>query len=174
MNISEFTEVMYMNFEKLQLSDESKIIEMSEMATEILREHYDPIVGKTQNDYMLKKFQSADSIRNQLEEGYQYYFVSENGRSIGFLAFYPKTDFMYLSKLYLYKKERGKGYSRNMLDFVIMKAKEEGLTAIELNVNKHNSTTLIYEKLGFKILRSEKNDIGQGYYMDDYVYRLEF
>jgi len=33
---------------------------------------------------------------------------------------------------------------------------------------------LIYEKLGFKILRSEKNDIGQGYYMDDYVYRLEF
>jgi ribosomal protein S18 acetylase RimI-like enzyme len=61
-----------------------------------------------------------------------------------------------------------------MLDFVIMKAKEEGFASIELNVNKHNSTTLIYEKLGFKIIRSEKNDIGQGYYMDDYVYRLEF
>ena len=163
-----------MNFEQLLLSNESKIIEMSKMATEILREHYDPIVGKTQNDYMLEKFQSADSIRRQLEEGYQYYFVSENGRNIGFLAFYPKTDCMYLSKLYLYKTERGKGYSRKMLDFVIMKAKEEGLAAIELNVNKHNSTTLIYEKLGFKILRSEKNDIGQGYYMDDYVYRLEF
>jgi len=45
-----------MDFEQLLCSDENKIKEMSEMATEILREHYDPIVGKTQNDYMLKNF----------------------------------------------------------------------------------------------------------------------
>ena len=61
-----------MDFEQLLCSDENKIKEMSEMATEILREHYDPIVGKTQNDYMLKKFQSVDAIRGQLEQGYQY------------------------------------------------------------------------------------------------------
>ena len=162
-----------MNFEQLLLWDESHIMKMSEMATEILREHYDPIVGKAQNDYMLKKFQAADAIRSQLEQGYRYYFASENGRRIGFLAFYPKTCCMYLSKLYLYKAERGKGYSRKMLDFVILKAREEGLAAIELNVNKRNSAVLVYEKLGFKIIRSEKNDIGQGYYMDDYVCRLE-
>ncbi|MGI6725581.1 MAG: GNAT family N-acetyltransferase [Christensenellales bacterium] len=162
-----------MNFEQLLLWDESHIMEMSEMATGILREHYDPIVGKAQNDYMLKKFQAADAIRSQLEQGYRYYFASENGRRIGFLAFYPKTCCMYLSKLYLYKAERGKGYSRKMLDFVILKAREEGLAAIELNVNKRNSAVLVYEKLGFKIIRSEKNDIGQGYYMDDYVCRLE-
>ena len=44
---------------------------------------------------------------------------------------------------------------------------------MELNVNKHNDTIRIYEKMGFRLLRSEKNDIGSGYYMDDYVYRLE-
>lgn len=162
-----------MDFEQLLCSDENKIKEMSEMATEILREHYDPIVGKTQNDYMLKKFQSADAIRGQLEQGYQYYFAHENGTRIGFLAFYPKACCMYLSKLYLYKAERGKGYSRKMLNFVILKAREEGLAAIELNVNKRNSAVLVYEKLGFSIIRSEKNDIGEGYYMDDYVCRLE-
>lgn len=162
-----------MHFEQLTLSDESKIQEMSAIATEILREHYDPIVGKTQNNYMLQKFQSVEGIRTQLKEGVQYYFVSENGKRAGFLAFYPEGDHLYLSKFYLYKSLRGKGYGRKMLDFVILKAKEAGLSAIELNVNKHNSAIQIYEKLGFKIIRSEKNDIGQGYYMDDYVCRLE-
>ena len=33
-----------MNFEQLLLSDESKIIDMSEMATKIVREHY-PTLG---------------------------------------------------------------------------------------------------------------------------------
>lgn len=162
-----------MKFEQLPLWDESKIIEMSQIATEILREHYDPIVGKTQNDYMLEKFQSAQSIRDQLKQGVQYYFVSENGKSIGFLAFFPKTYCVYISKFYLYKAERGKGFSHKMLNFVIIKTKEAGLAAIELNVNKRNSSIPVYEKLGFKIIASEKIDIGQGYYMDDYVCRLE-
>jgi hypothetical protein len=29
---------------------------------------------------------------------------------------------------------------------------------------------MIYEKLGFVRVRDEKNDIGHGYYMDDFVY----
>jgi RimJ/RimL family protein N-acetyltransferase len=48
------------------------------------------------------------------------------------------------------------------------------LNRIELNVNKNNQSKYIYEKLGFKILRAEKIDIGNGFYMDDYVYYLEF
>ena len=78
---------------------------------------------KNQNDYMLKNFSLRMVFAISLKKAINI-FVSENGRSIGFLAFYPKTDFMYLNKLYLYKEERGKGYSRNMLDFVIMKAKK--------------------------------------------------
>ena len=81
---------------------------------------------------------------------------------------------MYLSKFYLYKSERGKGYSHDMMTFVITNAKELKLNGIELNVNKHNSACRAYESLGFKIVRSEKNDIGNGFYMDDYVYRLDF
>ena len=80
---------------------------------------------------------------------------------------------MYLSKLYLYKDERGKGYSRQMLDFVIRNARNIGLTSIELNVNRNNSAIYAYEKLGFKVIRAEKNDIGAGFFMDDYVYGLQ-
>lgn len=162
-----------MEFEKLLLSDEKAVREMSDMASEIVREHYDPIIGKAQNDYMIGKFQSVEAVRDQLAHGYQYYFVSIGGRRIGFLAFYPKESCMYLSKFYLYRAERGKGFARQMLDFVIRKAREAGLPSIELNVNRNNSAVLVYEKLGFERIRTEKNDIGSGYFMDDYVYALK-
>ena len=162
-----------MTFELLPLSDERGILEMSEMATEIVREHFDPIVGKAQNDYMIGRFQTPEAIRDQLAHGYRYYFVLEEGRGIGFLAFYPREDCMYLSKFYLYKEERGKGYSRTMRDFVVRKAREASLSAIELNVNRDNSAVFAYEKLGFRRVRSEINDIGEGWFMDDYVYRLD-
>lgn len=60
-----------------------------------------------------------------------------------------------------------------MMNFVISNAKQLNLNGIELNVNKENSACRAYEKLGFKILRSEKNSIGNGFFMDDYVYRLD-
>ena len=162
-----------MVFEQLRLSDESGIAEMSDMASAIVREHFDPLIGKEQNDYMLSLFQSRDAIRRQLENGYRYYFVRLDDRNIGFVAFYPKGDSMYLSKFYLYRSERGKGYSRQMMDFVILETRSEGLKRIELNVNRGNSACRAYEHLGFRIIRSEKIDIGQGFYMDDYIYRLD-
>ena len=159
-------------FERLAQDDMGGILAMSRLATDILREHYDPILGKAQNDYMLEKFQSVDAINHQLESGYQYYFVRAAGQDIGFLAFYPRGEALYLSKLYLLKDERGKGYSRQMIDFVVGKAMEASLGSVELNVNKYNDAILAYERLGFRRVRAEKNDIGSGYFMDDYVYTL--
>ena len=160
-----------MTFEPLMSTDEGGIEAMSALATEIVREHYDPILGTAQNDYMLEKFQSVNALREQLAHGYQYCFVRVGDRRVGFLAFYPKENCLYLSKFYLLKAERGKGYARQMHGFVCQKAQEVGLSAVELNVNKNNSAVFAYEKLGFERVRAEKIDIGAGYYMDDYVYR---
>lgn len=162
-----------MDFPELSVENENGISEMSKMATEIVREHFDPLIGKEQNDFMLGMFQTEQAIKEQLENGYKYFFVCENNRNIGFLAFYPKGNSLYLSKFYLYKSERGKGYAHKMMEFVIYNAKELNLTGVELNVNKQNSACCAYERLGFKIIRSEKNSIGNGFYMDDYVYCSE-
>lgn len=70
-------EVVVMEFEQLMLSDKNRIIEMSRMATENVREHFDPIIGKAQNDYMIEKFQTEEAISEQLEHGYQYYFTQK-------------------------------------------------------------------------------------------------
>jgi hypothetical protein len=42
---------------------------------------------------------------------------------------------------------------------------------LELNVNRHNPATVFYQKMGFEIVYSEDIDIGQGFWMNDYVMR---
>lgn len=146
-----------------------EIVTMSELATEIVREHFDKIIGKEQNDYMISLFQTPSAISSQLEKGYQYFFVSVDGENIGFLAFYQKENYLYLSKFYLKNDFRGRGYAHRMLDFTSDFARNRGLSRIELNVNRNNFAVDVYKKLGFEIIREEKNDIGNGFYMDDYV-----
>ena len=162
-----------MHFKELSSDNEQGIAEMSKMATAIVREHFDPLIGKAQNDYMLQLFQSEDAIAKQLDSGYRYFFVADGERTVGFIAFYPKGQVMYLSKFYLYRDERGKGYAHQMLDFIVQETKKIGRDGIELNVNKSNPVCQVYEHLGFKKIRDEKNDIGHGFYMDDFVYRLD-
>lgn len=158
----------------LDKNDREAIKRMSDLASGIVREHYDPIVGEVQNSYMINMFQSEKAIKEQLDHGYLYYFVAnDDGSDAGFLAFYPKEDEMYISKFYLRKDMRGKGISKDMLKFVIEKTRECGFTSISLNVNKRNDAIAAYERLGFKRVGKEKNDIGCGYYMDDFVYRYK-
>ena len=163
-----------MEFQKINQEDDGAVKELSALASAIIRDYYDPLLGEEQNTYMIEMFQSERALREQMDHGYRYYYPVEEGRKLGFLGFYPREDALYLSKWYLKAEERGKGYARPMLDFLRNEAKKEGLSAIELNVNKYNPTVAIYEKLGFLWVRSEKNDIGSGFYMDDYVYRLRF
>jgi GNAT superfamily N-acetyltransferase len=160
------------SFEQLQPSEKERIEEMSRMAVTIVREHFDPLIGKEQNDYMISLFQTPSAIQSQLASGCRYYFVKEEGRNIGFLAFYPRENSMYLSKFYLYRNERHKGHARRMLEFVIGETEKEGLASITLNVNRFNSAVGAYLNMGFEIIREEKNDIGNGFFMDDYVMAL--
>ena len=52
--------------------------------------------------------------------------------------------------------------------------KLRGLTAIWLTCNRNNTNTLaVYDHLGFKKIREEKADIGNGFYMDDYILEYE-
>lgn len=166
-------EEKYMEFVSIDPTDEKGIEVLSSVATDIVGEYYEPLLGSAQNEYMLRMFQSVEAIREQMAQGYTYWLCDIEGRHVGFVGVCMHGDVTYLSKLYLHKSERGKGYGRAMMRLVIDFALSKGSNGVELNVNKHNPTITIYEKMGFRRIRSEKNDIGNGYYMDDYVYRYD-
>ena len=161
-----------LQFEKLEKGDTAGIKKMSELATNIVREHFDPIIGKAQNDYMISKFHTPEAIADALYQGYRYYFVKDGDRIVGFTAFVKIDDEMYLSKFYLKKEERGKDYSRYMLRFVVQNAESLNLHNITLRVNRENPAVQVYKKIGFNIVREDKADIGEGFFMDDYI--MEF
>ena len=162
-----------MRFIEVRKGDEALIEELSSLATKIVREHYEPILGTVQNEYMLEKFQSVKAIKGQLEDGYLYYLLDDEGY-LGFAGFYPREEDLYLSKLYLLKEERGKGYGKALMDFVVSKAEEYGKDSVVLNVNRYNDGSIaFYERYGFTRIREEDNDIGHGYFMNDYVYRYK-
>lgn len=162
---------MDITFSRLEKDNREGIREMSRLATEIVREHYDPIIGPEQNDYMLKKYQSAEAIKKQIAEGSMYYFVCADSEPIGFISIIPYENEMYLDKFYLRKDMRGKGISHIMLDHIIARTEDAGFNRIMLNVNKNNPSVGVYEKLGFIKEESVKQDIGGGFIKDDYIFR---
>lgn len=156
--------------------EKKEIEELSRIASAVVKEHFDPLIGAAQNDYMISKFQSVEAISEQFAHGYRYYWVLRNGERVGFFAFFPKEGKMYLSKFYVLSAFRGHHLAKKMFEYIVTETCNEGLPAIFLNVNRGNADVIaIYKHLGFTIIREEKNDIGQGFYMDDYVmeYHIE-
>lgn len=148
--------------------------ELSVLASSIVKEHYDPILGPEQNDYMIDKFQSPNAIRQQIKSGYQYYFVLKDGKRAGFFGYYPKDGKTYLSKLYIQKDFRGNHLAKDSIRFIADQTIQSGMHNIFLNVNRYNAGSIAaYEKLGFRKIAIEDNPIGNGYYMNDYVMEKE-
>lgn len=160
---------------RVRATEADEIGNLSRLATRIVRQHFDSIVGTEQNDYMLQRFQTPRAIRQQLQEGYRYYWVMADGQAAGFLAFLLRDEKLYLSKFYIAQEWRGHHLAQQMHAFVCDEARRQKLPAIFLNVNRDNTDVIaIYEHLGFRKIREEKNDIGNGFFMDDFVmeYRL--
>ena len=147
----------------------AQIRRVEELAYEIWNEHFTPIIGKAQVDYMLEKFQSTKPISEQIEQGYQYYLIKTDDGTIGYTGIQPMEDELFLSKLYIKSSQRGKGYGRKIVHFLEGMARDKGLSQITLTVNKNNLDTIkAYEKFGFENLGPIVQDIGGGFIMDDY------
>lgn len=156
-------------FKEVQTAED--IQAMCSFAAEIWEEHFTPILEPGQVPYMVEKFQSVPAVTKQIQEGYEYRFIMVDGKPAGYTGFHPDGNGkLFLSKLYVHKSYRGTGLARKAFTYLQYRCREEGLSAIWLTVNRFNTHTIeVYRHLGFVTLREEKADIGNGYYMDDYI-----
>jgi GNAT superfamily N-acetyltransferase len=139
------------------------------LAREIWTQHYLPIIGREQVDYMLLKYQSYEAIGRQIAEGYVYYLAYDGDIPCGYSSIKEDRG-VFLSKFYVKDSFRGRGMGKAMIGTIQDYAKEKRLGRIWLTCNKYNSRSLeIYKKLGFSIINSIVTDIGNGFVMDDYV-----
>ena len=137
---------------------------------------YAEILTDQQMDYMLNMMYSEASLTRQMNEGHIFFIVLIDDAPSGFISFHPQGENLYiLEKLYVMPCAQGSGAGR----FLVEKAEEyirnqnptEKQFLFELNVNRANKAVQFYQRIGFHIDREVDEDIGNGYYKNDYVMR---
>ncbi len=168
---AQLTEQLLYDVEMLPVTKEEELQEVAVLAKAIWHEHYDSIIGSKQVDYMVEKFQSPQAMRDQIkQDGYRYYKLVNQGGRAGYFAYCSGLDGLFLSKIYVAAKFRGRGYSHRVIDFLEQSGREEKLDRIWLTVNRNNTSSIAaYERLGFHKVKTQIADIGSGYVMDDYI-----
>lgn len=143
------------------------------LAHEIWPHAYGSILSAPQMEYMLELFYSHSSLQQQMEiQHHSFILIKVENHFVGFASFCPHVEnktIFHLNKIYVLPSEQGKHAGKQMLDYVIDQIKKENAVSLQLNVNRHNKAFHFYEKQGFIILREEDIDIGEGYWMNDWV-----
>jgi ribosomal protein S18 acetylase RimI-like enzyme len=162
--------------EIIPVNSQELIDSTEKIAFEIWREHYAPIISSGQIEYMLEKFQSAEIIGQQIsEQNYKYFLMKDSGGDFeGYFAVVAQNEDVFLSKIYVRKSCRGKGFGKKSVLYIKDFAAKAGLKSITLTVNRNNTDSIeAYKKMGFRISGEINQDIGKGFYMNDYKMVLD-
>lgn len=157
---------------KLRKASPADIAQIGSLAEKIWREHYTPIIGAAQVEYMLKKMYSAESLLEQQQNGQQFFFTELDGKVIGYISISSKGSDFFLHKFYLDSAEQGKGLGK--LFFAGLIANFPEMKTMRLQANRMNYKTInFYFRVGFVIEEAKDFDIGGGFFMEDYVMVLK-
>lgn len=153
---------------KLQLAQVKDISTIYSLAEKIWMHHYVPIIGIEQVNYMLGKMYSAESLTEQMTVKNQpFYLVILNEQPIGFISI-SGIDNIFIHKFYIDQEVQGKGIGAQA--FELIKAINPLAKSYELTVNRKNYTAInFYFKIGFKIDHIDDFDIGNDYWMNDFI-----
>jgi GNAT superfamily N-acetyltransferase len=155
-------------------ADKEHIPVIHKLAYRIWPMAFSDILVPEQVTYMLQWMYSIPSLEDQMNRGHQFLLAKEDGQYTGYASYELNYDShtAKLHKLYVLSSARGKGVGKCLLEEVINRAKHKGQQALHLNVNRSNEAIQFYEDFGFRIIREEDNDIGNGFFMNDYVMEL--
>ena len=121
---------------------------------------------------MLDKMYNKDVLFSQLQAGQTFLIAEEEQRDLGFAGFSvsdPGSSCYKLHKLYVLPEMHGYGVGKLLLNEVIRQVRILGGKAIKLNVNRNNKAAEFYKAAGFEIKKSVDLDIGEGFFMNDYI-----
>ena len=152
---------------------DADVVPVCALAREIWMQHYPGIITVRQIEYMLAQRYSPAAIRMQLQAGEACWDKLEVRRELCGFASYERgieAGTMKLDKLYVHQLVRGRGYGAALIDHVAKVARQQGMDKLILQVNKYNhGSVAAYLRVGFKVAKTVKVDIGNGFFMDDYV-----
>lgn len=138
---------------------------------------YGHMLSKEQLDYMMEMMYAEESLIRQHTVLNHIFLLAEDqeGKALGFASYSMKNkeginiDYFHLHKLYILPDLQQTGIGSMLLKAVEDNIRNGNPCILELNVNRNNRAKEFYSKNGFEIIREEDIDIGNGFFMNDYV-----
>jgi len=158
---------------KLSPLSENDFESVSDLAATIWHQHYIKIISINQIDYMLAERYKPEDLREYLNSTERWFDILWlRNTLIGYCSYSltSNPDEMKLEQLYLLENFRGKGLGSLMLRHIEAEANAKQNLILKLQVNKRNFDAIsFYQNAGFTVSKESRFDIGNGYFMDDYV-----
>ncbi|MVN21351.1 GNAT family N-acetyltransferase [Mucilaginibacter arboris] len=137
---------------------------------------YTTILEKEQIRFMLDLFYAKEKLRKQISSGGQsFLLLLENELPVAFAAFaanQENQEIMILEKIYCLPQAQGKGYGKELLEFVVTQARIAGKSILQLYVHRENKARNFYEKMNFKVVKEVDRPLGK-YLLTDFVMQKE-
>ncbi|MBE6399905.1 MAG: GNAT family N-acetyltransferase [Lentisphaerae bacterium] len=160
---------MTLKFIELKTPESLQVIR--DIAASIWPETFREILSPEQITYMMEMMYAPAVMEKELADGYHFDIVCTDDLPAGYMvysSYAPETA--KLHKLYLLSRYHGRGIGSAMLDHVANQTRKLGFKNLILNVNKHNVKAInAYERNNFTTIEAVKIDIGNGFFMDDFV-----
>jgi len=156
-----------MQIRKAILSDASLI---QRLAESIWWKHYPSIIGEEQVRFMLNKMYNLENIEKQISKEVQQYFILENdAHDLGFISIeLSENSEAFINKFYILQDQQRKGSGAFAFKLLLKQFPE--INCIRLQVNRQNYQAInFYFKHGFIIEEVADFDIGDGYFMNDFI-----
>lgn len=100
--------------------------------------------------------QIKKQLNIEIGTGCTHYIFHAAGKEIGYTTFRVDSGRLILSKFYLLKEARGKGYAREVLTFLTYYCKRHEIKTIRFTVKKNDSGHLAaYLRSGFQLIDNE-------------------
>ena len=154
---------------QLQKAKSQDIPLITSLAHKIWKAYYPAIISHEQIDYMLDKFYSTLSLNEQMNDGQDFYLINSNSISVGYLSVAQQDlgDY-FLNKFYIDPNEHRKNIGES--SFLLLLDLLPDLKTMRLTVNRSNFKSInFYFKLGFIIEEVKDFDIGNNYFMNDFI-----
>ncbi|MEN9973300.1 MAG: hypothetical protein RIS20_1647 [Bacteroidota bacterium] len=158
---------------EIRFVEQTELHILETLARRIWPHTYSDIISTEQMEFMLNWMYSTETLSQQWRDGHEFYLISKDNTDIGFIALEQAGHELKVNKVYVLPEIQGSGAGKQLMDKAIERAKAKNCTHIFLQVNRANKAKFFYDNLGFTIRSEEDFDIGNGFFMNDYVMELK-
>jgi GNAT superfamily N-acetyltransferase len=151
-----------------KLGTEKDIPVIAALAYKIWHEHYPSIITHEQIDYMLNMWNSEDATTQQLKAGVRFFIAWLDDEPVAYAGIQVKGGYNFLNKFYVDVAHHRGGIGKDFFAYLLQQMNRA--LPVKLQVNRQNYKAInFYFKNGFTIEQVADFDIGNNYYMNDFV-----